>query len=274
MVRPSLSALRDWRQGDCIVGERWFVLRRKAEATGEESEPDGALVEQSVEGLVVLSQTCDLVRDPSDRPYVEVAPLVRPKDPTQLREIQRGRRPAYVWIPGVAERGLVADLDRVMTVEKELLVSWPRTPGCRDDAESRALASALARKRARAAFPDDFVALARKLVARLVDKHDRSSPEGEALRALAQIRVRAAPSWDASAVAVELLFILDPEAEPARPAELDLHLARWLALMPAAGRFGPVEGRVVSLDDLSAREYLDSDPLDLEHLSSDRTASE
>jgi hypothetical protein len=44
-------------------------------------------------------------------------------------------------------------------------------------------------------------------------------------------------------------------------------LAKWLALVPAFGRYTVVEGQVTSLSRLTADEYVHSDPLDLDHLS-------
>jgi hypothetical protein len=44
-------------------------------------------------------------------------------------------------------------------------------------------------------------------------------------------------------------------------------LKQWLGLVPARGRFNVVEGAVVTLDDMTARDYVESDPLDLDHLS-------
>jgi len=44
--------------------------------------------------------------------------------------------------------------------------------------------------------------------------------------------------------------------------------AAWLKRVPAAGRFATVDGAVLTLDDLTARDYVESDPLDLDHLSS------
>jgi len=44
-------------------------------------------------------------------------------------------------------------------------------------------------------------------------------------------------------------------------------LKGWLQLVPATGRFHSVEGEVVTLQDMNAGEYVDSDPLDLDHLS-------
>jgi hypothetical protein len=47
----------------------------------------------------------------------------------------------------------------------------------------------------------------------------------------------------------------------------DALLNAWLQLMPAAGRFKTVDGMVVALEDLTAKDYVESDPLDLDHLS-------
>jgi hypothetical protein len=44
-------------------------------------------------------------------------------------------------------------------------------------------------------------------------------------------------------------------------------LNSWLKLVPASGRFKAVDGQVVVLQDMTARDYVESDPLDLDHLS-------
>ena len=45
-------------------------------------------------------------------------------------------------------------------------------------------------------------------------------------------------------------------------------LAEWLKLLPPSARFSAVDGTVVSLDDMTAKDYLQSDRLDLDRLSS------
>jgi hypothetical protein len=166
---------------------------------------------------MVATQTCDIVRKCMDRPFVEVRPLIE-VDPNTLTEIERGRRPAFAFIPNLVDQRLVADLDRVMTVEKGLVSKWLRHQGCCTDDEARRLADALARKRRRTAFPDDFVRFASPLTDRMSSKHGRNSEEGRALRALREIRVRAAPSWDAKDVELTFLFIRN-EDEPALETE-------------------------------------------------------
>jgi hypothetical protein len=45
-------------------------------------------------------------------------------------------------------------------------------------------------------------------------------------------------------------------------------LGSWLRLVPVAGRFRSVDGVVVTIEDLSALDYVGSDPLDLDYVTS------
>ncbi len=265
------EALAEWRQGDCSLETVWFLFRfdpttpltpeaRTAAAEGLDA------AESEERGFMVVTQTCDLVRSCESRPFVEIAPLVV-VDEKVAHDVVRGRTPRFASVPGLRDRRLVADLDRIMTVEKAVIAHLERIRGCRDDHEARLLMLSLARKRARVAFPDDFVTLAQPLVKRLVGKHDKNSPEGAALRALREIRVRAAPSWDAADVEVMFWFIHDEDEPSFGGKPWSEHLRGWLDLVQPASRFTAIEGAAITLDDLTAREYVDSDPLDLEHLS-------
>jgi hypothetical protein len=265
------AALQAWQQGDCVLGEHWFVFRLDprrplTNAAVDAARDESDLAETAVRGLVILSQTCDVARSCRERPFLEVAPLVE-VEPNELRNIEQGRRPRYAYLPGLAEHSLVTDLDRVMTIEKAVVLGWTRTAGCQGDAHIRALQRALARKRARIAFPDDFVQLVNTLQRRIVRKHDKGSDEGRALRALSEIRVRAAPSWQAERVDVLFHFIRTEDAHDFEGQRWDIYLGQWLAFVQPCGRFCTVEGEVVTLADLTAKDYVESDPLDLDHLS-------
>ncbi len=265
------AALKEWRQGDLALEELWFVhvgdpTTPLSEAAADADGQGIQAFTSEVAGLIVVTQTCDIIRSCTTRPYVEVAPLMQVSD-DDFHQVLRGRRPAHATLPILDKDHLVADLDRVMTVEKSIVARWMRTPGCVDDAESRRLAQALARKRLRFAFPDDFVTLARKLQSRLTDKHERNTDEGRGLRALREIRVQATPSWDAPQVDILFWFVRDDVDVPFEGKDwADLH-KEWLELVPTAGRFKSVEGQVVTLQDMNAEEYVDSDPMDLDHLS-------
>lgn len=239
------AALKEWRQGDVALDESWFIhvgdpAAPLSEAAAETDAEEIQALTSEVVGLVVVTQTCDVVRSCTVRPYIEVAPLVR-VSADDLHAAQRGRRPAHATLPALVPDSLVADLDRVMTVEKSIVAAWNRTPGYTNDADGRAFAQALARKRVRFAFPDDFTTLARKLQSRLTDKHDKNTDEGRGLRALREIRVHATPSWGAPQVDVFFWFVRsenDADFEGKSWADL---LKEWLKLVPTSGRFKSVD---------------------------------
>lgn len=265
------AALKEWSQGDCVLGEQWFVHRFNTQypltdISRDALSDDSDLVESEVLGFAVVTQTCDIVRSCTSRPFIEVVPLVE-VDERNLHEIQRGRRPQYAFIPAFAEKSLVADLDRVMTLEKAVAMQWKRISGCSTDGERRALGLALARKRIRFAFPDDFTQFSRKLQSRLQEKHDKSSDEGDALRALREIRVRASPSWEALEIELMFWFIRNENEPNFKGMGWHELLGKWLDLVPESGRFHVVEGQITTMEDLSAKNYTESDPLDLDHLS-------
>lgn len=265
------ATLQEWCQGDCVLDEQWFVHRFNPQCpltdiSRDALSDDSDLVESEVVGFVVVTQTCDIVRSCASRPFVEVVPLVK-VDERNLHDIQRGRRPQYAFIPALAEKCLVADLDRVMTLEKAVVIRWQRILGCTTDEEKRMFSQALARKRSRFAFPDDFTTFANKLQRRLQEKHEKSSDEGEALRALLEIRVRASPSWDAPKINLMFWFIRKEKEFKFKGMDWYELLGKWLDLVPESGRFHSVEGQITTMKDLSAKDYIESDPLDLDHLS-------
>ena len=275
------EALRAWRQGDVSLDAglefvHFADLSRPHSAAsaqvaealvidGEALEAGATAVLDEVRGVVMLSQTCDVVRSCRARPFVEVAPLIEVPEPW-VEEIRRLKRPAFAYVPSTADACLVADLDRTMTVEKALVAEWTHTPGWATDEELRDFARALARKRSRFAFPDDFVDATRCLQRYLIDRHNRQTDEGAHLRAISEIRVRAAPSWNDDEVQLSWWFIKD--ADP-----VDVHvdwprfLDQWLELFDQTGRFRFDLPIVCRLEDMTARDYVESDHLDLDRLS-------
>lgn len=265
------AALQAWRQGDCVLGDQEFLFRLNPAAPITEPAAAAAAVgadaaEVQVHGFAMVTQTCDIVRACESRPFVQVCPLVQ-VDADRLAEIRRGRRPNYAFLPGTEQQRLVADLDRVMTVEKAVVADWERVVGAPQDEDVRRLRQALTRNRSRVAFPDDFVRLASQLTSRMSKKHDVQSDEGRALRALREIRVRAAPSWRATEIALLFLFVRSDSDETFAAQTWDNYLDLWLNRVQPTGRFTELDGVIQTLDDLTGRDYVESDPLDLDHLS-------
>lgn len=274
------AALSKWRQGDVVVDADLLFMHvaNLGLAHSPESEQlvasDPALRDEEspqalltpVPGLIMLTQTCDAIRDCRQRPFVEVAPLVEVSS-DQLEQVRRGRRPQYVYVPGVAQSRLVADLERTMTVEKGVVAGWTRIAGCRSDDEARALALGLSRKRSRVAFSDSFVEAVRRLQSRILEKHNRQSDEGAHLRALREIRVRAAPSWEDRTVRLTWWFIKDVDPEDAEHVDWAKWTDYWMTLFNSTPRFQTEAFLVARLEDMTALDYIESDQLDLDRLS-------
>jgi len=222
---------------------------------------------QRIRGVVVLTQTCDIVRAHFRRPYVEIAPLVK-LDSETVEQVRRLKRPSFAYVPAMADSSLVADLERIMTVEKAVVANWKRIPGWRADAEGREFGRAIARKRSRFAFPDDFIRSIRRFRHRLVDKHKRKSPEGESLRALREIRIHATPSWHATKMSLAIWFIEESELGNSASGRHS-QLKNWVELVDQAGRFRVESALVCRLDEISARDYVESERLDFDSLSID-----
>ena len=91
------------------------------------------------------------------------------------------------------------------------------------------------------------------------------------LRALVEIRVLAQPSWDADKVNLTFFFVKDEHSPPEFAQRTwDQWCEDWLRTIRSGGqqRFASHEGLVVEYSDMTAAEFLQSDPPDLERLSS------
>lgn len=215
------DAVQQWQQGDVIVpGFSAHVADPERPLTPESAQLGGTGLHDvftQYEAMAVVTQTCDVVRGVTvatgGRPLVQVSPVVRLTG-QRLIDAQRGRVPRYAAVPGYAEDALV-DLDMCTTVEKTVLAGSKRVPGCPDDDSLMAFGLAVARHRARFAFPNHMDRAMAKLRQRMTDRADKNSPAGRRVEEVLEIRATATPSWGADSIAVELVFLVDDAALPA-----------------------------------------------------------
>lgn len=265
-----MDLIRIWRQGDCVPcrSDFLFQIDPSLPLTEEAREavavdPEGAYVVQPVEGLMVISQTCDIVKECSKFPFVEVAPIVTLAS-QEFKEAKLGARPRFVTVPGLYGASQAADLDRVLTVEKACLTRWPRLEGCTKDAERRNLGRLLARKRQRAALPDEFAPWFKPLRKRWAKWTESRSAEAAVFEDLQEIRVQASPSWAAESIRLFLWFILKDDASVVDRSEV---LADWMGRLTPTPPFTTVDARIVRYADIQASDYIDSDLLELDQFS-------
>lgn len=272
------AAMKNWQQGDFFRAEDLFfihladltrpltteamdIARERIEA-GETLEVEG--VASAVVGYVVITQTCDIVRNCQVRSYIELSPLVV-VEPSTLKEARLLRRPALAFLPGAADSNMLADLDRMITIEKSILSSYTRISGCKSDSDRRAFADALARHRNRPAFPDDFNNCMSPLRDHLKKIHRSSDAEGLLINSIGEIRVTASPCWDTDQVRIFVWFILLNQAVPPY-GDISQYIDKWLSLFEPSEKYS-LEAVVCLLDEMKASEYVGSDRLDLDQLS-------
>jgi len=266
-----------WRQGDFVRKIDFPMIHladmaapgtREAERLAAEQGGEGLnVVAVDTPGFAVVSQTCEIVRSCAERPYVEICPLIEIPE-SAMRLVRSGRRSQFVSLPGLGAENLAVDLDRPMTMEKAALVQLhsEHRSGVTTEAEIRAVADALGRKRGRAAFPDDFVSLMEPFRKRVVEKHLKNTDEGRFLGSVQQIRVRAAPSWSSTQVRLTLMFIFaDIDTIPNDAVD---QIAALTTLISLNSPYVDIQARAVALDQISAATYLEAERLEFDHLSS------
>lgn len=221
---------------------------------------------------VVITQTCDLVRPTSSRPYLQLAPVIR-LGGDDLVMARMHRTPRHVAVPQVGADAF-ADLDEVLTVEKTYAAGF-RIDGSLPGADAaREFSTAIARHYGRPALPDELIEALAKLKDLMVRRHGKQSPEGSAVTNLLEIRVGAVPSWDSPHVRVVLYFIHPEEPRVGidgntllDEAAWDRWIAAWGELFEATGTLRECVALPITYGEMDALTYRSTDTLDLEHLS-------
>lgn len=103
--------------------------------------------------------------------------------------------------------------------------------------------------------------------------HGKDSSQGRAYGVLEEIRVTATPHWGAEYVDIFGTFApptcAEVEQVTSEPA-WDTMVDEWLERATPVGVVRNVEGAMIPLDELTAREYLDSDRLEFHDLTRER----
>ena len=262
------------------------------------------VVPQAVDDIVLLTQTCDLRFTTADEHRCLVAPVMRVPQ-QRAYEALRGRRPALAGLPWVDDTS-VADLSRVTTIERSLLVDAVSRGRPRTRREQFHFVEIVGRYLTRPALPDPINEVLSPFVRRVAEKHDRQSSEGRCAHKVSEMRVEATPDIDHDEPALNVLMIIEEEYLPqlsagsllddkriddliiagrARAAEAVLNATdviakreAWTALaecwiqpslelVPRVVGVGSVEITVLNGEELSYARSLNAPILDLRYLS-------
>lgn len=187
-----------------------------AEVAAAEGADSGLIVvPHAVDDVVLLTQTCDLQRTTPEEHRCLVAPVVHMSEQF-AHEALRGRRPGFAALPWIGLTA-VADLSRVTTVERSVLVGPASRGAPRNPEERLHFAETIGRYLTRPALPDAINDVLSPFVRRIADKHDKQSAEGRCVHKVAELRIEATPDLDDEAPALNVLMLLDEDELPALP---------------------------------------------------------
>ena len=234
-----------------VVADGSWPLSDLAAAQAD-AEANGLIaVPHPVDLVVLLTQTCDLQRTYTDAYLCQVAPVVE-SDTTFATQVARGRRPGWVALPWL-DAISVGDLSRITTLERSVLVGAeslgrPNTP-----AERLRFAESVSRHLTRVALPDTIVLALAPMLERMRDRHDRQSPEGQCISAVASIRLEAVPNMDADLPDLTVLVVLESEDLPSLAGDAETDDAEVDRLV-AAGIEAAARAALAADDNVSLRE--------------------
>ena len=160
--------LSEWRQGDYSLDVGGFLYA--GVSSGGESF-DARESGDGVRGLVVISQTCDIIRRTGGRHYATVCPLIK-ITPKEVKEARKGRKP-YLSVVGNVDEGFFADLRKPFSVDKDLMRGWERYDGF-STVLARSKFSSRLEHFGRFAFPDEFDAAFKNFKDRVWSRHDKT----------------------------------------------------------------------------------------------------
>ncbi|PID35449.1 MAG: hypothetical protein CR958_00135 [Rhodobacterales bacterium] len=263
--------LAEWQQGDFTTDCDEFLFCTSP-FEGEEGTAFSADVETEHKGICVISQTCDIVRDPDKTTvsYVTVCPLVE-LNATYLSAVEKGEVPRFGMLSGAPEN-VVVDFTRAMSVKKELLIEWSRQRGCPEEVDLQNFARALERFYGRFGFPDEFNESMDSFRIAVNKRYGKGSDFGKSLRSISEFRVYPHTSWEnTEGVPITILAILkDQEKREVEDVEvIRKELSEQAGKIAWSKPFSPFDPvlRIATLHELSAAEYLNTYPLELNALS-------
>lgn len=253
--------LTEWRQGDFTTDAS--VAIRLAHHEKDGPRPKGS---RDHKGMVVVSQTCDIIREVEKQGTVIVASLVEVY-PGTYANVKRRSAPRYIAMPEAGEN-IVADLTTMMTIEKPLVAKWKRVEGF-SDRERVNFSRAVALFFSRPALPNNLVSSLGKFRKEVLKKAPKLSTEfGKILNCVDEFRINEAADGEYQL----LVFLVEmPELDGTRNRD-EIAKKVEASIRVALGEDGlaalidtPI--LVTTADDQTAREYLSSIPLDLNILS-------
>jgi hypothetical protein len=211
--------MQSLQQGDVLVNVTHMPVQ-DMEGLGQIATPDGA---------VIISQTCDVIRD--SLYYLHVAPLKQLSD-NDARQAQRGRRPRYVHLPGIGDHEFV-DLANIGSLHKAVAAQSNSFRGVNSDEEISKFGKAIGRHFNRFAYPDEVSEFLSPLADSIQSRSGKlESPEGRHIENVLQLRIESINGWSRPPYDLRLIIVTCPGVLPTFPNDelptFEEGLQNWL----------------------------------------------
>lgn len=168
---------------------------------------------------VVVSRSCDIVRDSARTPNVFIAPLTERAD----RESLEGRNPRWAPLPDYDGGGYGADLEGLRQIPKEELVGKQGDSGCNTPAGELTFRRAAGRFFARPSHHDSVEKTLAPMADQMKRRSGKDSPEGRLIDVITDVRLEIDPALDphdhSSEREIHVWFIVSADALLVEPDE-------------------------------------------------------
>lgn len=164
-------------------------------------------------GIVILSQTCDIVQ-PS-KSHCFVAPVIATSgnngDPGLISSAKKGRAPLHLYLITADDVEMVADIGKLASVPKKLLerrrLIWPG-PDQAHGQRARQLGDRISRAFDRFPFPDEVYPSFRKLREKIQKSAGRNGAFSKVLEEINELRI-SADQWSKPGRNLTLYCLVD-----------------------------------------------------------------
>lgn len=192
-------------------------------------EDGKAVLFDTPSGVVIISQTCDVVQEGASKQHVTVAPLVIAPSSEQLSAARRGRAPLLLHLKETETTPeAIADIQHATSLPKASLIGTTliaRLIDGESSVDARNLAQLVGRAYSRFAFPDAVHPVLEKFRRKARDASGTPSAFGRVIDHVSELRI-AADQWEAPSRRLTLYVIVDAsllifndDADPAWTAD-------------------------------------------------------
>jgi hypothetical protein len=231
------------------------------------------------EFLVVVSQTCDLLKPPEKEPIVETFRAFWTRNQKLIRNAGRNSVRYFLLrarvVDGIDE-GLIADGAMRVQLDKAALLQI-NPYACFDSADentARRFRGWLGKRYQRRAIPDEHVAAIQRPIVNAIGKLSADDKIQVLLQGVNEILFLA--TGDSEPYQVQLVILQDEtDSKSMRPEDEFAELGGWLEdVLERGGRAILVSWELRDYSQISVRDYTNACPLPLDHFSTTESISE